>query len=1212
VKRFSPADAAAPGLPGTRRLVRATLMTLATAVALAALALFAYALAAARVPQYRATLESLVRAETGLDVRFSALSLRWGWYGPEAVFQDVELRERGAATLLLRAPQLVAGVDLWRMLRSGSPAIGRITLIDPDIDLTDPLAAPSGRDAPPGAALAPGRLLAGWHGTRIEVEGGTLRAAPAGVPLAAGIRRLALRRSGSDWSAEGSLTLPQSLGTAVQAVARLHGATADPADLTGTITLSTGRLRFAGWHALLAAAPAAGWLPEAGRGDVTVQLELARGVLARTYGSLEAAGLAWPSVVAPAAGFTLERLHADWELRGGGAAWLLSVKPRAALELRLAGLALAATVGEASFDWSASRGRAERMHSSAQLRDLSISTPGGTHTLAGLSARLHGVGRRLTADLLAANARLSLKADPAFIGDALGVRAHLEAEDGAGAWRVSSSGLEIRAGDARLELRGALTGENGGGRPRLDAEATLTQASVEQLRALIGAPALAALGAAAGALRSGRIERAELVARGPLDQPLPWHAAGQEFRGSLELSGATLAGGADWPPLHGLDARIDWQAAHVRARIGRAAAAGLQLSAARGEWDERDATLTRLSGRLEGPAQQALAWLRDHPQLAANVPQLGELGISGGALLAFDVRRVPGAWAAAPRYTSRLTASLDGAALRPLAGVPGIDGLHGALSFADGHLQRSTVTGQWLGGPIALSVGERREQGALVLTLAGRGLLEVREAVAAAGGLGAEEGLLTGNAPWSAELRFLPAANDAPASWRVRADSNLVGVASALPEPFAKSAPAALPLRLELQGSGTAGQLKVALGERLHAVAAIARRGELWQIERGALSLAQPAPALPAAAEVRVEGSLERLDLASYAALWRALAGSPAWPALSVDLAAAQLLAGARSFPDVRVAAHTGAGDDELRLQSDELDALVRFPLTVDAAHPVTAHLERLDLAQLDPRGVGAAVAAALGPVLELSVGQLQWRGRSLGALTARVETGAATVTVRALQLSGAGDEARGSLECTAELCRANFSLESRAAAAMLARLGLRTDLDAAHAAVSGQLDWPAAGTPSLATTSGRIHLELEDGAMHRAGLPAGAPALPLALLAVPGLVAAMGLPELRFVRLSADFSVGEGQALTRNLHLDGDTEILMQGRVGLLARDYDEQVWVLKGEERLPAAVRGLAAGPRVAALWMSLRDFLAGGARERAAWRLRGTWDDPMVTQP
>ena len=55
-------------------------------------------------PQHRAALERLVRAQTGLDVRFNELGLRLGWYGPEAVFRRVELGEPGASNVLLRAP----------------------------------------------------------------------------------------------------------------------------------------------------------------------------------------------------------------------------------------------------------------------------------------------------------------------------------------------------------------------------------------------------------------------------------------------------------------------------------------------------------------------------------------------------------------------------------------------------------------------------------------------------------------------------------------------------------------------------------------------------------------------------------------------------------------------------------------------------------------------------------------------------------------------------------------------------------------------------------------------------------------------------------------------------------------------------------------------------------------------------------------------------
>jgi hypothetical protein len=37
----------------------------------------------------------------------------------------------------------------------------------------------------------------------------------------------------------------------------------------------------------------------------------------------------------------------------------------------------------------------------------------------------------------------------------------------------------------------------------------------------------------------------------------------------------------------------------------------------------------------------------------------------------------------------------------------------------------------------------------------------------------------------------------------------------------------------------------------------------------------------------------------------------------------------------------------------------------------------------------------------------------------------------------------------------------------------------------------------------------------------------------------------------------------------------------------------------------------PRVAAAWLSLRELFAGAERTPAALRLRGTWDDPIVTQ-
>lgn len=1238
--RVKPADSVAgTDESGARPLMRVMLASLAAVLMVAALAVCAYALAAARVPQSRANLEKLVHAETGLDVRFSELRLRWGWYGPEAVFRAVELREPGAAASLLAAPELVLGIDLWRMLRGGDLTISRITLTDPDIDLTH------AREARVSSAPAPlgwARLLSRWRGTRIDVVGGRLRADFPGQPLVAAIRRLQLRRSGTDWSAEALLTLPESLGGSAQGSLTLQGEATRPADLDGTLTLSGAGLQLAGWRALLQAASVADCLPGAGSADVTVHIGLAHGAVAAADGSVEARALEWPALGGPGVPFTLEALHADWHLERSGAGWHLAVEPlglgsgapaRAALsidaaadgswlrgrvqrapvavlaaltarivpQLRLSGLELAGLASEASFDWNDARPPGAQLRTSAELLDLSITPPGRALTLGGLTAHLSGVGSSLDSELHADSARLTVAADPAFALDSIELSARIALDDSGHAWRVDARELEIREKQAHFSLSGTLSGEDSGARPRLDAHASLSGAPVELMRQLLGPRALAALGSAAGELTAGRIEHAELLARGPLDQPLPWSGPHTQLSGTLRLGGARLAGAAGWPDLEGLDARIEWRGARVRAEIDRATAGGLTLTAARAEWDARDARLTRLSARLSGDTGQALGWLRQQPRLEAYAPGISALALRGPTLIDLDLRR-------APRVTTRLTALLDGAELRPVAGLPGVEGLRGTLAFADGHLKRSTLTGQWLGGPIALSVAERREHGTTALAISGRGQLNVRRAVVAATGVPDAEAALQGNAEWSADLKLLPAANGSPPSWRVRADSSLVGVASALPEPVAKASSSALPVHIELLGTGDAAELRVGLGERLRGVAAVKRRGDLWQIERGTVSLASGAPLLPAAPVVRVEGTVSRLDLPAYAALWRQLPRNPAWPALHVELTANELVAPERSFADVRVAADAAADVEQLRLKSAELDALLRWPGVIDADHPVSAHLERLDLSELQSGASAGALLAALGRSMQLSIDDLSWQGRRLGTLTATVAAHSGALEASEVHLGGAGEEARGTLKCSAGVCRTSFSLESHDAAATLRRLGFRADLAASRATASGELEWPVASDPVLTGVRGWLHLELEDGLTRGTRRDAEAGAA-LGLLAVPGLAAAMGLPELPFARLSVDFTVADGQAQTSDLHLDGETEILMRGRIGLVARDYAAQVWVLKGEERLPAAVRGLGPGARVAALWMSLRELFAGINHEHATLRLHGTWDDPMV---
>ena len=1218
-------------------------------------------LAAARVPQHRAALEDLIRHETGLNVSFRELSVRWGWYGPEAVFHSVELGEPAAGGALLRAPQLIVGLDAWRMVRSGHFEAGRITLVSPDIDLgAAGLSAPAVAGAAGGAhedVLTGGaRVLSGWRGGRIDIEAGTLRARlPAGTPLTLMIRRAQLRRLGAKWSADARVLLPASLGYSAHLSLELTGDPAQPRLSSGTISFQGQRLEFAGWRSLGGAFALLRYLPQAGNGNLELHAAFAHGALLAADGSLNANALEWSAPGAAAPALTLDLLRGQWKLLLSGGEWVFTAAaaelgtaaaqpaslsvvsgadggtvsgsaqhvPLAAIaaiaswyvpQLPLTEVALGGEVRELTFDWSAQRPAGRRLHSSAQLEGLMLATPSRTMVLSGLSGHVTGVGEHLVADLTAHGAHLALaRAQPLALDD-LDIAARLVLAGAGGGWQLSTDDLQVRRAGSRLAASGVLAADGPALPPHVRAHVALKDADAALVASLLGPEALTRLGAAAASqVSAGRIESADLALRGSLDTATGWDAPGSDFSGAVTLRDVRVSGGELWPETQDLDARIDWHGARVHAAIDGARSGTFELSAGSADWDARGAHATRLAARLSGSAQEALLWLREHPQVAAWAPGVEHVDLRGDTLLDFDITLPASAAKARRQPAVRVAAVLDGAQLRPVAGVPSIDALRGTLVFLAGHLQRSTLTGQWLGGPVSLNVAEHREHGANALAISARGFLGVRQALLAAGG-SVDDAPLSGSAEWSALVTLLPAAGGGP-RWRVRADSNLVGVASRLPEPFAKLAGAAVPLRVELQAADDHGELRVSLSDRLRALAALGRGGEDWRIERGAVRLAASFPALPGEAVLEVDGRLSRLDLPAYLALWRQASRDAALPALRARLSAAQLLAGTRSYAEVSVAVDAARGAGELKFESPQLSGALHWPAPGDGAQPALLSLASFELAQPGDAALGAGLAALLGPSLQLAVEDLRWQGHSLGLLQATLATHGDALDVSELHLRGASGDTHASAHCAARACRASVSLDSQDAAATLAALGLRPDLAADHAILAAEVQWlPAA---PLASLDGHLHMQLQDG-VARAGA-SDSNAIPFALLSVPALMAGLnpevrdaGEPGLRFSRLTADFELRQGEATTSDLHFDGDAEILVRGRVGLLARDYDEQAWILRGEERLPAAVRRLGPTPRVAAVWLSLRELFTGSGADRppAVLRLRGTWNDPIVT--
>jgi len=1209
--------------------LRTALLALGGSFALLTLLLLAYGLATARVPQHRAALEELIRHQTGLEVRFNSLAVRWGWYGPEALFQDVELGEPGARTPLLRAQRLIVALDAWRMARSGHLEARRITLENPLIDLAgDRRGGPrAAARTPADARLAGTRILARWRGGQINISGGTLRTLLPGTTdaVTVGIAHAELRRLAADWSAEAQLLLPQTLGASMHLALQMRGSP-DLRDIpSATLSFEGRRLQLPAWGAL-AGIGGRKELPRSGSGDIEMQAAFARGKLRSAAGRISAEALEWPATAAAGSGLAFERLRGKWQVEPRGTGWRLSVDgleldslapTRSALVadisedgtqvrgqaqhapvatlLSLArwyaaqpagGLVLAGEARELSFDWDARRTPGTRLAASAELESLALADDSEESVLSGLSGNVAGSEASLAIALRARDALLAVHAVASPL-DGLGIDAHLNATvSPAGGWRLETQDLQIRRRGLSLSANGAIGSGAAGSPVLIDTHIRVKDSDIALLANLLGPKALAACGEAAASLRDGRVERAELSWRGPLvGQPLS-------------------------------TAQIDWRGTHFHALIERARASGFVLRDALTDWDGRAGQALHFRGHLAGDARELITWLQSHPQAASWAPGLEGLELQGNTALDLDLA-VP---VAAPTSTSRqkpprvrIAALLDGAQLTPIAGLPALTGLRGTLGFAGGHLQRSMLTARWLGGPASLTVTERREHGLPVLVVSGRGVIDAREAMQAAAVNGDQWGL-SGSAEWSALLTL--ASGDGRARWQLHADSSLTGTASRLPEPFAKPAGTALPLRVDWEALDDAAQLHVTLGERLAAVAALARSGDSWRIERGAVRLGGATPALPVEPAVLLDGNMSRLDLAASLALWRQAAHDAALPALRARLSATELSVGTRRFPGVSVTAEAAAGGGALQVHSAGLSASARWAPVLDAGHPALVHLSRFDIVQSGDAALAGELAGALAPAAQLAVDDLQWQGRSVGSFS-----GAFTVRDHALEasdlmLSDANTQTRGNALCLESGCKLAFTLDSADPAAALAAFGFAAELSAQQGHLEGQLRWLPQVVAPLATLSGSLHMRLEDGIMSSTGAGTG---IPFALLSVPALLAGIdpdagdsAQAALRFTRFSADYALQDGQAFTPGLHFDGDAEILVRGRVGLSSADYDQQAWILRGEERLPAALRRLGPSPRVAAAWLSLRDLLGSERAERArtALRLRGPWSDPIVT--
>ncbi|OGB35082.1 MAG: TIGR02099 family protein [Burkholderiales bacterium RIFCSPLOWO2_12_FULL_61_40] len=792
------------------------------------------------------------------------------------------------------------------------------------------------------------------------------------------------------------------------------------------------------------------------------------------------------------------------------------------------------------------------------------------------------------------------------------------------------------------------------------------------------------------AITAGTASAVKFKVKGNL-QDFPFNDPKQgEFRISANVHNMTYAfapnrivpqGSLPWPvlsPLSG-ELEIDHGALKIKgAHGGLAQAGGLQVVKVDAVIsDLYDSATLAVAAEARGPLQDMLGLVNNSPLGDLTNQVLARTTATGTAeyrfKLGFPLRAVEHA-------TVQGAITLTGNDLQISPDTPRMGRARGVVAFTESGFSVAGGQARILGGDARIEGGLSglgSSTGVPAPAKAAPTVLRVQGTASAEGLRQASElGLVarlaqyaSGAAAYTAQLGLHGGFTE------LQINSNLVGLALALPAPFSKIAEMPLPLRFEnsvLRSSlqpGTNGgvqaqdQLQLEVGRLAQIVYMRDISGPQARVLRGAIGVglaadeSAPLPAEGVAANI----SMERMDLDAWMQVLSNASGTnlaassvaepEATPAMDylptrMALRAHELILDGRKLNRVVVG---GAREGQLwraNLDAAELNGYVEYRQpTGTTAGRLYGRLARLAIGQSTAQDVENMLdeQPASIPALDVVVEDFELRGKKLGRLeidAVNLGVGAQRDTPREWRLNrfniitpeavftAGGNWAHTSLQPSIAASRSikerrrtvlNFKLDIRDGGELLNRFGMPGVVRKSHGKIEGQVAWMGSPiTLDYPSLGGSFNVNVENGQF---------------LKAEPGIAKLLGVLSLQALprRLTLDFRdvfsegfsfdflrgdvvIAQGIARTNNLQMKGvNAAVLMEGQADIAKETQAIKVVVVPEINAGSASLIASAINPLV-----GLTTFLAQMVLRRplidAATQeffVDGTWVDPRVTK-
>lgn len=793
-----------------------------------------------------------------------------------------------------------------------------------------------------------------------------------------------------------------------------------------------------------------------------------------------------------------------------------------------------------------------------------------------------------------------------------------------GGWRVETDALDVDGAGVSTQLRGGLEFWPGGGKPLIDVYAVVLPSEVSAAKQFwpIGDMSPKAMDWLDRGLVAGTIVGGRAAIRCDLDD-WPIHNFAGQFKARAEISDLTLDYNAAWPRAEGVGVVAEFVNSSMHAETSGGRVLGATTRRAVADIPSFKDAVLALDVEGEGKGEDLLAVVNASPLGARFARELKGLQIGGGADVKFHLD-LP----FAPDEPSRVKGEIALTDAPIVAKKWDVDFAHasGKLAFHDDGLSAGPLALQMQGYPANfwLTLGADVKDSGNAVEARLESNLPMEFVFKDASVLQPWWPRFSGRSDWIIDVAV--PRGDAPTKLVMR--SELRGTAIDLPAPLDKPAGDAMPVQVSLQLPMPGSPLAVTVADVLRL------RARLPDAQRefaGAIALGETPPDQLPDAGLSVGGRGRRLDLSGWAGIGL---GAGSGPSLlrAIDLRVDRATIGSREFNDLGLVLARQLDQVGISFSGPQLQGTLQIPTADLLKRGITAQFEHVYWPD-PPRPPGLTtveetpdpfdgVVPSTVPPLHLWIGDFRLGTANFGET--RLESLPTTDGMRIDQFETRSADmemhVRGQWNGDGKRHRSDVDLDltSENMGHMLAALGFAGIFEGGQTLAHLNAYWngsPASfalarleGKLKLTVNAGRI-LDVEPGMGRLFGL-FSVREIPRRLALDFGDFFRSGMS---FTAINGEFALGGGNATTNNLTITSPAaDIRIQGRTGLKARDYDQQMVVTPRVGGALTVVGALAGGPAGAAAGLAVQTLFNKAINQvtTARYRVTGSWEKPEIT--